>query len=46
MKSYIGFDLRGHEIEVINIRLSCRGDFVQFSPRTIESMHPEEKLDD
>ncbi|MCQ6277068.1 hydantoinase/oxoprolinase family protein [Bacillus sp. V3B] len=39
-----GFDLRGHEIEVINIRLSCRGDFVQFSPRTIESMNPEEKL--
>ena len=40
-----GFDLRGHNIEVINIRLSCRGDFVQFSPRKIESMSPEEKLE-
>ena len=40
-----GFDLRGHKIEVINIRLSCRGDFVQFSPRIIESMNPEEKLE-
>ena len=36
-----GFDLRSHKIEVINIRLSCRGDFVQFSPRRIESMNPE-----
>ncbi len=40
-----GFDLRGHEIEVINIRLSCRGDFVQFSPRTIESMNKDEKIE-
>ena len=40
-----GFDLRGHEIEVINIRLSCRGDYVQFSPRTIESMASDEKID-
>ncbi|WP_338472924.1 hydantoinase/oxoprolinase family protein [Niallia sp. XMNu-256] len=39
-----GFDLRGHEIEIINIRLSCRGDFVQFSPRIIESMNPDEEL--
>ncbi|NHC43280.1 hydantoinase/oxoprolinase family protein [Bacillus sp. MM2020_1] len=39
-----GFNLRGHEMEIINIRLSCRGDFVQFSPRTIEAMAPEEEL--
>jgi len=39
-----GFHLKGHDIEMINIRLSCRGDFVEFSPRTIESMASDEKL--
>lgn len=39
-----GFHLKGHDIEMINIRLSCRGDFVEFSPRTIENMSSDEKL--
>ena len=39
-----GFNLKGHEIETINVRLSCRGDFVQFSPRKIATMSPDEKL--
>ncbi len=28
-----GFHLKDHAIEIINIRLSCRGDFVQFSTK-------------
>lgn len=38
-----GFDLKGHEIEVVNVRLSCRGNYAQFSPQQIESLG-EDKL--
>lgn len=39
-----GFHMKGHEVEVINVRLSCRGNRAQFSPQSIESMAPGERL--
>lgn len=39
-----GFHLRGHEIELINLRLSCRGNRAQFVPQTMEVMQPGERV--
>lgn len=39
-----GFDMRGHEMEILNVRLSCRGDRAQFSPLSVQPLEPGEKV--
>ncbi|GHH99810.1 hydantoinase/oxoprolinase family protein [Neobacillus kokaensis] len=36
-----GFNLKGHNIEVVNVRLSCLGNYTQFSPQQIDLLGDE-----
>ncbi|RST77189.1 hydantoinase/oxoprolinase family protein [Siminovitchia acidinfaciens] len=40
-----GYNLEGHEIEVINVRLSCRGSFAEFEPKKLETVNGAEGID-
>lgn len=39
-----GFHMKGHEIEIINVRMTCQGNRAQFVPQKIESLKPGEQV--